>query len=195
MTITVNEASAVLRQAVRETIRKRSLLFLIQGGVMVVTGVLALLFPALMSTGLIELLGWLLVTSGAVQGVALAGSTKVPYFWMQLVSLVLQIVVGYLFIAHPGAGVVAITLLMLVLFMVGGIARIVFALMIRPMQDWGWVLGSGIVSVLCAFVLIGSLPEAAAWMLGLLLGLQLITEGGALGWLAWRLRRGAAAAI
>ena len=35
MAITVNEASAVLREAVRDTIRKRSLLFLIQGGVMV----------------------------------------------------------------------------------------------------------------------------------------------------------------
>ncbi|MCB1351880.1 MAG: HdeD family acid-resistance protein [Rhodobacteraceae bacterium] len=188
MSITVNDASAVLRQAVRDTIRKRSLLFLIQGGVMVVAGVLALLFPALMSTGLIEVLGWLLVISGVFQSITLIGATQVPYFWMQLVSTALQIIVGYLLISHPEAGVVAITLLMLVLFMVGGIARVVFALMIRPMPDWGWILASGLIAILCAIVLIGNLPGAAAWLLGILLGIQLITEGGALAWLAWRVR-------
>lgn len=188
MSITVNDASAVLRQAVRDTIRKRSLLFLIQGGVMVVAGILALLFPALMSTGLIELLGWLLVISGIVQSVSLIGATQVPYFWMQLVSTALQVVVGYLLISHPEAGVFAIMLLMLVLFLVGGIARIVFALMIRPMPDWGWILASGLVAIVCSLVLIGSLPEAAAWLLGILLGVQLITEGGALAYLAWRVR-------
>ena len=67
MAISVNEASAVLRAAVRETIRKRSLLFLIQGGVMVLAGVLALIFPAFMSLGLLALLGWLLILSGIVQ--------------------------------------------------------------------------------------------------------------------------------
>jgi len=188
MSITVNDASAVLRQAVRDTIRKRSLLFLIQGGVMVVAGVLALLFPALMSTGLIEVLGWLLVISGVFQSITLIGATQVPYSWMQLVSTALQIIVGYLLISHPEAGVVAITLLMLVLFMVGGIARVVFALMIRPMPDWGWILASGLIAILCAIVLIGNLPGAAAWLLGILLGIQLITEGGALAWLAWRVR-------
>jgi uncharacterized membrane protein HdeD (DUF308 family) len=189
MSITVNDASAVLRQAVRDTIRKRSLLFLIQGGVMVIAGVLALLFPALMSTGLIELLGWLLVVAGVFQSLSLIGATQVPYFWMQLVSVVLQLIVGYLLIAHPEAGVVSITLLMLVLFMVGGIARVVFALMIRPMPDWWWILASGVVAILCSFVLIGNLPQAAAWLLGVLLGLQLISEGGALAWLAWQIRK------
>ena len=46
MAISVNEASAVLRAAVRDTIRKRALLFLAQGAVMVLAGVLALIFPA-----------------------------------------------------------------------------------------------------------------------------------------------------
>ncbi|MEM8572534.1 MAG: HdeD family acid-resistance protein [Pseudomonadota bacterium] len=189
MSITVNDASAVLRQAVRDTIRKRSLLFLIQGGVMVAAGVLALLFPALMSTGLIELLGWLLIISGIFQSISLIGATQVPYFWMQLVSTVLEIIVGYLLIAHPDAGIFAVMLLMLVLFMVGGIARVVFALMIRPMPDWGWILASGVVAIVCSIILIGSLPEAAAWLLGILLGLQLITGGGALAFLAWRVRK------
>ena len=189
MAITVNEASAVLREAVRDTIRKRSLLFLIQGAVTVAAGVLALIFPAFMSVGLLSLLGWLLIVSGIVQIVSLFGATQVPYFWLQLVTVTLEILVGYLLVSSPAAGLVAVTFLMLVLFLVGGITRVVFALMIRPMQDWLWMLASGLIAIVCALVLFANLPEAATWLLGVLLGIELIAIGGAQAYLAWRTRR------
>ena len=189
MAITVNEASAVLREAVRDTIRKRSLLVLVQGSVMVLAGVLALIFPAFMSTSLLVLLGWLLILSGIVQVISLFGATQVPYFWMQIITIALEVLVGYLLVSNPGAGLVTVTFLMLVLFLVGGIARVVFALMIRPMQDWLWVLASGVVAIVCALVLFGSLPEAASWLLAVLLGIELIAVGGAQVYMAWRLRR------
>jgi uncharacterized membrane protein HdeD (DUF308 family) len=189
MAITVNEASAVLREAVRDTIRKRSLLFLAQSAVLVVAGLLALIFPAFASTGVLVLLGWLLILSGIVQIVALIGSTQVPYFWFQMITLALEILVGYLLISRPEAGLVAVTFLMLALFLVSGIARVVFALMIRPMQDWLWVLASGLVAIVCALVLFANLPQAATWLLGFLLGIELIAIGGAQGLLAWRVRQ------
>jgi uncharacterized membrane protein HdeD (DUF308 family) len=191
MAITVNEASAVLREAVRDTIRKRSLLFMLQSGVMVAAGVLALIFPAFASAGVLVLLGWLLILSGVVQIVSLLGATQVPYFWLQLVTLTLEILVGYLLVTRPEAGLVAVTFLMLVLFLVSGIARVVFALMIRPMQDWIWVLASGLVAIACALILFSSLPEAATWLLGVLLGIELVAVGAAQGLLAWRVRRAA----
>ena len=189
MAVTVNEASAVLRAAVRDTIRKRSLLFLIQGGVMMLAGLIALVFPAFMSMGLLSLLGWLLILSGIVQIISLIGATQVPYFWLQLVTVALEMLVGYLLVSNPAAGLVAVTFLMLVLFLVGGIARVVFALMIRPMQDWIWVMASGLVAIVCALVLFGSLPQAASWLLGFLLGVQLLAAGGAQALVAWRVRR------
>lgn len=189
MAITVNEASAVLREAVRDSIRKRSLLVLVQGGVMVLAGVIALIFPALMSTSLLVLLGWLLILSAIAQVVSFIGATQVPYFWMQLVAIALEALVGFLLVTNPSAGLVTVTFLMLVLFLVGGIARVVFALMIRPMQDWLWVLASGVAAVVCALVLFANLPEAASWLLAVLLGIELIAIGGAQAFMAWRLRR------
>jgi uncharacterized membrane protein HdeD (DUF308 family) len=174
---------------VRDTIRKRSLLVLIQGSVMVLAGVLALIFPAFMSTGLLVLLGWLLILSGIVQVISLFGATQVPYFWMQIITISLEVLVGYLLVSNPMAALVTVTFLMLVLFLVGGIARVVFALMIRPMQDWLWVLASGLVAIVCALVLFSSLPEAAIWLVALLLGIELIAVGGAQVYMAWRLRR------
>lgn len=189
MAVSVNEAAAVLRSAVRDTIRKRSLLFMIQGGVMVLAGVLALVFPAFTSSGLLVLLGWLLILSGVVKIVSLIGATQVPYFWLDLVSVALEVLVGYLLIANPAAGLMAVTFLMLVLFLIVGITRVVFALMIRPMQDWLWVLASGLVAIVCALVLFANLPEAATWLLGFLLGVELIAVGAAQGLMAWRVRQ------
>lgn len=192
MSISVNEASAVLRAAVRDTIRQRSLLFLAQSAVMVAAGVLALIFPAFASAGILALLGWLLVISGIVQVISLWGATQVPYFWLQLVTLALEVLVGYLLITRPEAGLTAVTFLMLVLFLISGIARVVFALMIRPMQDWVWVLASGLVAIVCAGILLARLPEAATWLLGVLLGIELIAIGGAQGLIAWRVRQATA---
>lgn len=191
MAVSVNEAAAVLRAAVRDTIRKRSLLFLLQAGVMVLAGVLALVFPAFTSVGLLVVLGWLLILSGVVKIVSLIGATQVPYFWLELVTVALEVLVGYLLIANPAAGLVAVTFIMLVLFLIVGITRVVFALMIRPMQDWLWVLASGFVAIVCALVLFANLPEAATWLLGFLLGVELIAVGAAQGLMAWRVRQAA----
>src|SRR5262249_15671389 len=57
-----------------------------------------------------------------------------------------------------------------------------------PFPNWGWLLASGIVTILIAFYLWASLPVTAVWLLGVLLGIQLICEGAALGYLAWQVR-------
>ena len=78
-----------------------------------------------------------------------------------------------------------ISILLIVFFMVEGISKIVFALTIRPLANWFWVLASGVLAVVLAVILWGSMPVTAAWLIGLLLGVNLITEGMALAALVW----------
>jgi uncharacterized membrane protein HdeD (DUF308 family) len=56
----------------------------------------------------------------------------VPNFWFQLVSVVLSIIVGVLFLRRPGEAVVTLTLLLIVFFMVEGFSKLIFSLPIRP---------------------------------------------------------------
>ncbi len=189
MAITVNEASAVLREAVRDSMRRRSLLFLVQGGLLALAGLLSLIFPLIFGAGILVLIGWLLILSGIVQGIGLIGATKVPYFWLQLVSVVLGIVVGFLLVSRPEAGLLAVALLLVVFFVIEGVSRIVFALMIRPMKDWHWLLGSGIVGIVVAMILAANLGSAAHWLLGTLVGVYLLAAGAALAYVAWNLRK------
>jgi uncharacterized membrane protein HdeD (DUF308 family) len=194
MSMSLEAAAEVLREAMRETVRRHSLWYLIQGGLMVVGGVLALVYPVIASFAVVGLLGWVLILSGVVQGISLIGAQSVPNFWLQLVSVGLSIVVGILFLSDPGGSLTTVTFLLIVYLVVEGISKVIFALTIRPFPNWGWVLGSGVFSVLIAFVLYASLTSVSLWLLGLLLGIQLIAEGFALGYLAWDIRKAASVA-
>jgi uncharacterized membrane protein HdeD (DUF308 family) len=188
MTMSLDAAAQVMREAMRETVKRHSLWYLVQGGLMILAGILALVYPVASSFAAVFLLGWVLIVSGIVQGISLFDARNVPHFWLQLVSVVLSVIVGVLLIRHRGEGLLALTLLLLVYFMVEGISKVIFSLTIRPFANWGWVLASGIVTILIAFYLWASLPVTAIWLLGVLLGIQLICEGAALGYLAWRVR-------
>lgn len=189
MSMSLDAAAEVYRDAMRETVKKYSLWYLIEGLLLVVAGILAVIFPAISSTAFILLLGWLLIISGVVQAISLIGAGKAPHFWLQLISVVLALLVGFLLLRDPQQGLQTITVLLIVFLMIQGISKVVFALTIRPFPSWGWVLASGVLGVVLSVVLWGSLPGTAAWLIGLLIGIELIGEGAAIAYLAWQVRR------
>ncbi len=115
---------------------------------MVLGGILALIYPVVSSVAVVLFLGWLLIISGFVQGISLIDAQNVPHFWLQLISVALLVIIGVLFLRHPGEGLLTLTLLLIVFFMVEGISKVIFSLTIRPFPNWGWVLASGIIGIL-----------------------------------------------
>ncbi|MHA1132656.1 MAG: HdeD family acid-resistance protein [Alphaproteobacteria bacterium] len=188
MAIPVDAAAAALREAMRETVKRYSLWYLIQGILLVVAGVLALIYPFIASVAIVSLLAWILIVSGILQGIGLIGASNVPHYWLQLISAVLAILIGVLLLRSPDSGLLIMTVLLIVYFMVEGIAKVIFALTIRPFPNWGWVLGSGLVGILLALILWANMPLTSDWVLGLMLGVLLICEGAALTYLAWQVR-------
>jgi uncharacterized membrane protein HdeD (DUF308 family) len=188
MSTSLDAAAEVFRDAMRQTVKRYSLWYLIQGVLLVVAGIFAIIYPVISSVAVIVLLGWLLIISGVVQGLSLIGARHVPHFWLQLISFVLAIVIGVLFLREPAEGLLTVTLLLIVFFMMEGISKVVFALTIKPFPNWGWVLASGLVGIALSLILWASLPVTAVWLVGLLLGLELISVGAALAWMAWQVR-------
>lgn len=187
-TMSLQDASNAMREAMRETVKRHSIWYLIQAGLMVLAGFLALLYPLFASAAIVYFLGWVLIITGLFQGISLIGAQNVPHFWIQLLSLVLAVVVGVLFVRNPEAALATVTLLLIVFFMVEGISKVVFSLTIRPLPNWGWVLASGLIGIVLAIYLFSN-PATAVWVLGLLIGIHLISEGFALGYLAWQVRK------
>ena len=93
--------------------RERSL-----GGGAALAGCAALISPWTASAAIVRLLGWFLIISGVLQGIGLIGTRQVPYFWLELISAVLAIVIGLLLLRHTDAGL--------------GIVKTIFGLTIRP---------------------------------------------------------------
>ena len=187
--MSVESASQVIRDAMREKIKQHSFWYIAQSGLMILAGILALIFPVISSVAIVLFLGWLLIFSGILQAISLIDARHVPHFWLQLVSVVLSVLVGILFLRNPGAGLLTLTLLLIVFFMVEGISKVIFSLTIRPFPNWGWVLASGVISILLAFYLWANTPVTAIWLLGVLLGIELVCEGAALGRMAWHARK------
>jgi len=188
MAMTMAQASAAMREAMRETIKRYSTWYLLEGVLLIVAGVVALIWPYVASVALIFLLGWILIVSGILQGIGLIGAKDVPHFWLQLVSAVLAILIGILLLRNPDAGLLIMTVLLIVYFFVEGISKVIFAMNIRPYTGWLWVLLSGVIGLLLGAYLWANMPVASEWVLGVLLGIQLIVEGAALAYLAWMVR-------
>jgi uncharacterized membrane protein HdeD (DUF308 family) len=191
MAIPMDAAAAALREAMRETVKRYSFWYLIQGVLLVVAGVLALIYPFIASVAVVFLLAWILIISGILQGIGLIGASNVPHYWLQLISAVLAILIGVLLLNSPDSGLLIMTVLLIVYFMVEGIAKIIFALTIRPFPNWGWILGSGFVGILLSLILWANMPLSSDWVLGLMLGILLVCEGAALTYLAWHVRTAA----
>ena len=99
MTMSLEAAAQAMREAMQETVERHSLWYLVQGALMVLGGLLALIYPVLSSVGVVIFLGWLLIISGAVQGISLIGAQHVPHFWLQVISVALSVIVGVMFIS------------------------------------------------------------------------------------------------
>ena len=186
--MTLDAAAEAMREATRKTVRSGSLLYLIQGILLVIAGVLALVYPLMTNVAVAVFLGWMLLLSGLFQAVSLIGGGKTPGFWLQLISAALSVIVGVLFLRNPAVAVGTLVMLMSVFFLIEGISKTVFSLTIRPFPNWGWVLASGILGILIAFWLLAN-PGMSLLLLGILIGVQLIAEGIALASMAWTVRK------
>jgi uncharacterized membrane protein HdeD (DUF308 family) len=189
--IDLASAAAIYNQAMREAVGRNRMLYLVQAILMVVGGAVAILFPVFASAAFVRFLGWILIASGIIQALGLISARNHPSFWLALISSVLAVVVGFLMLDNTLATMVVISILLIVFFMVEGISKIVFALTIRPLQGWFWVLASGILAIVLAVILWNSMPVTAGWLIGLLLGVNLITEGMALAGLVWTAKKAA----
>jgi len=189
MAISLDAAAATMRDAMRQTVRRYSLWYLVQGMLMVVTGVLALIYPWIASVAMVRLLGWFLIVSGVLQAIGLIGAREVPYFWLELISAILPIILGLLLLRHEDVSLYFFSIVVIVYFMIEGIVKILFSLTIRPFPSWGWVFFSGVIGIALSIYLWANLSIVSALMLAVLLGVLLVVEGAALASLAWRARQ------
>ena len=78
---------------------------------------------------------------------------------------------------HFWLGLVFLTIVLGVFFLMAGIAKVGLSLQVRPLPNWGWVMFSGLTSLILALMILLKLPSSAAWALGLLVGIEMLFAG------------------
>ena len=181
-----------LQSAIAQSIREHWVLFLIEGIVLVVLGILAIIVPPLATITFTLFLGWLFLISGIMGLITTFWARHSPGFWWSLLSAVLAIAAGIVLLVEPLRGAITLTLLLIVFFIIEGVLTIMYAFEHKKDLSgrWGWMLVSGIIDLILAAIILVGLPGTAAWALGLLVGINMLFGGTALSAMALHARAG-----
>jgi len=157
-------------------------LFLTEGIVLLILGVLAVIVPSVATIAAEVLVGWLLLVSGIVGLIATLRMRSAPGFLWSLLSAIIGITAGIVLLRWPLSGAVSLTLILTIFLLIEGIASIFFAFEHKRELSgrWGMMLFSGVIDLLLAGMILSGLPGTAVWAIGLLIGVNLIFGGAAL---------------
>lgn len=166
------------RGPIEPTGRPRSRTLFVGGGVLVaLLGLVAIISPFVTGIAIAFLLGVVLLV-GAVGHVVSAFSGRGwTGFLFQVLLAVLYGLAGISLLVDPIVGLVTVTLLLVAYLLVEGVVEVVQGFRVRPARGWGWLVASGAISLLLAVLLFAGFPGTAAWAIGLLVGISLLTTG------------------
>lgn len=139
--------------------------------------------------------GILMLVGAALQIVHAFEVKRWGGFFLWLLSGLLYGAAGVLAFWNPLLAASALTLLLAVSLVVAGIFRIAWSIALRRLRGWGWLLASGVITVLAGVVFLVGWPENSLWLLGIVLAVDLAFQGAAdlvFGFAQKRLRPGAA---
>ena len=141
-------------------------------------GIWALLNPPAATLAATLIAGWTFLFLGVLQIIqSFQVNNGWPGFLWALLFGVLLLLAGLSLVFNPLAGMISLTLLVAALFLATGVVKVVYAFSLRPISGWGWVLVSGLVSIALAVMIMADFPWSAAAVLGILLGVELISNG------------------
>jgi uncharacterized membrane protein HdeD (DUF308 family) len=175
---------AVLRPELRHelnALRGNWSWFVFLGVALIVLGTVALGSVVIASLAAAVAIGVLLLLGGAAEAVGAFWCRCWSGFFVELLSGVLSIVVGFLFLRAPVGALAALTLLVACFLMVSGIFKVVSALAYR-FAAWGWSLAAGIVEVILGAMIWQGWPASSLRAIGLFVGIDLVFRG--FNWLA-----------
>lgn len=160
----------------RKYIQKDWISFLIFGIVLIVLGFLAIIGAQIATLASIVFFGIVLTIGGVLQIIYAFLGRKGQGFAHTLLSGLFYTAVGLAFLTHPAASALAVTLLLAAFYTVSGLYKIVISLTTHVVQ-WGWLLISGIISLLLGIFIWAEWPAIGLWLIGLFIGIDLIFIG------------------
>jgi len=125
--------------------------------------------------------GWLLVIAS---GIEIAQAVMVGHwagFFHHLLAAILFGVIGLLLVTRPLISAEAVTLVMAIFFLIGGLFQLIASFVVA-LPGWGWQALDGIITIILGALVLAQWPASGLWVIGLFIGIDLIFYGFA--WIA-----------
>lgn len=146
------------------------------GGILVLAGVVGLAYAGFATLTTMLLFGWLLLIGGAVGLLHAVQSRASNYFWLGAVVAALNIAAGVVVIKMPVGAAEALTMFAALLFLTGGVFRLVGSLVVRGPQC-AWTLLQGAFDLLLGVLVLGNWPHSSLYVIGTFISLALLFDG------------------
>jgi uncharacterized membrane protein HdeD (DUF308 family) len=171
-----------VQAAVAASLRLHWRAFLIEGIVLLILGIFAILIPNVATLAVEVFIGWVLLISGVVGLISTFRMRGAPGFGWSLLSAVVGIAAGFVLLAWPLSGVLSLTLILTAFLTIEGVASIMLALSHRHgfSARWALLVVSGVIDLILAAMIFLNLPSTAAWAIGLLVGINMVFGGSTL---------------
>ncbi|TWC05012.1 uncharacterized membrane protein HdeD (DUF308 family) [Bradyrhizobium macuxiense] len=155
------------------------------GIAMIVAGVFVLGDVVLFTVVSAIFIGWTAIFAGGFEIVHAFWTKGWGGFLWQLLLGALYIASGIVLLSQPVTGALILTYVLGLILLVSGLVRVTIG--IGHWRQSGWVLAaSGVFGVIAGLIILSGFPATGLWVLGLLLGIDLMSHG--IGWLTYALR-------
>ncbi|ELZ30485.1 hypothetical protein C475_00035 [Halosimplex carlsbadense 2-9-1] len=157
---------------------QRSRRYLMGAGLLItLLGLLAVAAPLVTGVTVSVLLGALLVVGALGHAVNAFSAGGVAGTVWQVALAMLYAVAGISLLANPVLGLTTVTILLIVYFAAEGVVEVAMGVATRADPNWPWYVVSGTISLGLAVLLWAGFPGTAAWAVGLLTGVHLLSTG------------------
>jgi uncharacterized membrane protein HdeD (DUF308 family) len=173
--------SAPFGAAGLEPLRAKSGWIVALGVVYVIAGVIALGSVVFATVVSVFVVGIMMLIAGVAEVINAFQIKTWGKFLLWLLLGALYIVAGFLTFDNPLLAAAVLTLLLGVALIASGIMRIVLGFSMRRGTPWGWVVFSGVVTLLLGLIVVAHWPVSSLYVLGVFLGIDLIIAG--IGWI------------
>ena len=140
-------------------------------------GMVAIMSPLFSGLAMATLIGLLLVVGGIAGTVYAFGSSSFKEGVWKFLFGGLALLFGIIMCVYPAAGLGALTVMLTIFFVLEGITKIILAFKFKPEERWGWILFSGIISLLFAALIFIKWPFSGMWAVGITVGVWLLMFG------------------
>ena len=160
-----------------DIIQTTKTLFMVTGTIMVLLGLTAIALPLAASMAIEIIFGWIFILGGIATAVHSLRAQKCGKCFLRLIGGILYFMVGLMFLKYPNSGIFTLGLLLAFVFMTEGMIKLVIAAKLGPQPKRGWLLISGLAGIAVALIIFLGFPGETAWVLGVLVGVNLLLSG------------------